>query len=625
MAVVNEPPSLGSDGAASAATTAGGDALGSFHRRMTSPEAREALGSTVRRWWRRQPLVRLVSASLWRRILVSNLIGLAILLGGILYLGQHRGWLIDAKRESLRVQGEIIAAAIAANATVETERLTLDPDKLPDTASARIPFRDDGFAALELSIRPERVTPILRRLIQPTNTRARIYARDGTLIVDTATLLTRGNINRDNVPPDETGFVKTKNFWTRLTHWTIDKELPVYREIGTSPGTAYPEVRMAISSGSTTPMLLLSAKGEQIVSMAVPIQRLKSVHGVLLLSTRPGEIDEILGEERSAILMLALIALFATISTSLLLARTVAGPMRRLSDTAEIVSNNINARHNLPDLEDRRDEVGQMAEAFVKMTRSLSRRIDASEKFAADVAHELKNPLTAARSTAESLAFARTEAQRQQLVEQIQIELKRLNRLITDVSKASRLDAELARQELEPVPLLSVVGNVTSIFTDKAEGQGVKLVLDLPKGADPFAYTVPGNEGRLAQVITNLIDNALSFSPDGGTVTVALRNDGDDIVLTVTDDGPGIDEDKLETIFDRFYTYRPTANSSRGNNSGLGLNISREIVHAHGGSIVAGNRYRSSGEAKSARIGAEFVVRLPVRQTTHRSKHHRSR
>lgn len=622
MSIGTEPSTV-VPGAASAPV--GDGALGEVRRRLFSVETWAAFRSALSAWWRRQPLVRIVSASLWRRILVSNLLGLLILLGGILVLGQHRGWLIDAKRESLRVQGEIIAAAIAANATVETERLTLDPDKLPEAANTRIPFRDDGFAALELSIRPERVTPILRRLIQPTNTRARIYARDGTLIVDTATLLTRGTILRDNATPDDQGRIKTKNFWTRLTHWLIDGELPVYREIGTGPGTAYPEVRMAISSGSTTPMLLLNGKGEQIVSMAVPIQRMKAVHGVLLLSTRPGEIDEILAEEREQVFALAAIALLATVFTSLLLARTVAGPMRRLSDTAEIVSNNINARHDLPALDDRRDEVGQMAEAFVKMTGALYRRIEASEKFAADVAHELKNPLTAARSTAESLTYARNDAQRNQLVEQIQLELQRLNRLITDVSSASRLDAELARQELEPVALLALIENVTAIFDDKAEKRGVRLVLDLPRDASPQTYTIAGNEGRLAQVLTNLIDNALSFSPEGGGVVLALARDRDHIVLSVSDDGPGIDEDKLETIFARFYTYRPTAHSSRGNNSGLGLNISREIVHAHGGTIVAENRYRTPGDASSGRIGARFIVRLPVRSVSPKAKPARGR
>lgn len=572
-----------------------------------------SLWHRIGRWWEKQPLPRFVSGTLLRRILASNLLGLAIFILGILYLSNSRGWLIDAKRESLRVQGEIIAAAIAGDAKIETERLTLDPNKLPEAADARIPFRDDGFAALELSIRPERVAPILRRLIQPTNTRARIYARDGTLIVDSDKLLQRGTIlqeNNDEVRSD--GRVKTKNFWTRLTYWLIDKELPVYREIGSNLGTNYPEVRIAIAGGTPTPMLLLNEKGEQIVSLAIPIQRMKAVHGVLLLSTRAGEIDEIVAEDRGKILMLALIAFIATVSTSLLLARTVAGPMRHLSETAEIVSNNINARRELPQFAERRDEVGLLARAFAKMTAALFRRLEASEKFAADVAHELKNPLTAARSTAESLGFAKTDEQRDHLIEQIQLELKRLNRMITEISSASRLDAELARQQREPVALVELLESVTSIFRDKAEERGVNLVLEIVPAENPATYTIQGNDSRIAQVVTNLVDNAVSFSPKGGCVRVSALRDGRFVEIRVDDEGPGIEEDKLETVFARFYTYRPTADSSRGNNSGLGLAISREIVNAYGGTIRAQNRYKVSGDTTSDRLGARFIVRLPV-------------
>jgi two-component system sensor histidine kinase ChvG len=584
---------------------------GGAHRLANGAAAAGRATLPAGRWLRRQPLVRFVSASLTRRILVSNLIGLGMLLLGILYLSQHHAWLIDAKRDSLQAQGEIIAAAIAANATLETERIVLDPDKLPEAENSRIPFRDDGFAALELSIRPERIAPILRRLIQPTNTRARIYSRDGTLIVDSAMLLSRGQIIRpETEPTTPDGRLRTKNFWTRLTHWLIDKELPVYREIGTAKGTAYPEVRMALA-GTTTPMLLLNEKGEQIVSMAVPIQRMKTVQGVLLLSTRPGEIDEILADERSVILLLAAVALAATVFTSLLLARTVAGPMRRLSEAAEHVSGNVTARQDLPEYPDRTDEVGQMARAFRAMTAALCRRIEASEKFAADVAHELKNPLTAARSTAEALAYARNDAQRAELVDQIQGELRRLNRLITDVSSASRLDAELARQQTEPVPLLAIVESVATIFRDKAETRGCRLEVAVPEPCNAQDYVVIGNDGRLAQVLTNLVDNAISFSPKDGRVCVAMSRLGGHIEITVEDEGPGIEEDKLATIFDRFYTYRPTAYASRGDNSGLGLSISREIVVAHGGQIWAENRTEEAGGERRP-AGSRFVVRLPA-------------
>src|SRR5262245_47290698 len=235
------------------------------------------------------PLVRFFTRTLQRRIILANTIGLAILLGGIFYLSQYHAWLIDAKRESLRAQGEIIAAAIAANASVETGRIVLDPDRLPEIEGAKSPFRDDGFAALQLSIPPERVAPILRRLVPAADTRARVYGHDGTLIIDTAQLLSRDQMLLRPAPsPPSTQNVKLKNRWTRFLSWLMRGDLPVYREIGGANGTAYPEVRMALT-GSATPMLLVNEKGEQIVSMAVPIQYRKAVQGVLLLSTRPGE------------------------------------------------------------------------------------------------------------------------------------------------------------------------------------------------------------------------------------------------------------------------------------------------------------------------------------------------
>ncbi len=553
--------------------------------------------------------LRLVTGSLLRRIFVSNLLGLLILVGGILYLSKHNVWLIDAKRESLRSQSEIIAAAIAANASVDTERIVLDPDKLPEAENALIPFRDDGFAALQLSIRPERVTPILRRLVQPTNNRARIYSRDGTLIADSAQLLARGLIAKPPVPkhrPD------TKNFWTRLTKWLLNADLPVYKEIGNANGNFYPEVRMAMT-GTTTPMLLLNEDGEQIVSVAAPIQRARSVQGVILLSSKPGEIDQALSQERWTILKIALMALAATLAASTLLARTVAGPMRRLSAAAEHVSRHISARHDLPNYPDRGDEVGQMATAFRNMTTSLFRRIEASEKFAADVAHELKNPLTAARSTAEALTYARNEADRQQLISQIQDELKRLNRLITDVSNASRLDAELALQQTEPVALCKLLDGIVTTFSDILSGTGKSIAFEIDPRCSEDSLLVNGHEGRLSQVVTNLVDNAISFSPEGGTVLVRAGRFGNLIEIRIEDDGPGISPENLEKIFRRFYTYRPTAESSRGNNSGLGLSISREIVMAHGGEIWAENRMADDAGPDDQPRGARFVVQLPAR------------
>lgn len=593
----------------------------STHSRAAVQGAR-ALGAAaldpLRRWFYRQPLVRFVSASLLRRILVSNLIGFFVLLLGILYLGWYHTWLIDAKVDALKIQGKIIADAIASKAKVERERIVFDANELPGQRSSSRTYRDDGFAALELSISPEEVTPILRKLIQSTNTRARIYARDGTLIVDTARSLRRWRAALRNEPTENTGKApSTQNFWTRLTRYLFDEPLPVYQEIGSANGTAYAEVRQALE-GNQRSMLLLNDKGEQIVSLAVPIRRFKTVQGVLLLSTRPGEIDEILSEERSVILTLAAIALFASIVTSLLLARTVAGPMRRLSEAAEQASHNIAARTQLPEYANRSDEVGQMAAAFRAMTKALYRRIEASEKFAADVAHELKNPLTAARSIAESLSLAKNEEERRHLVEQIQNELNRLNRLITDVSNASRLDAELARQEMRPVDITTVLRGVVTIFRDILgdDQRQVRLVIeDAPLEG---AYIVSGDEGRIGQVLTNLVDNAISFSPKTGTITVRARSTPPHMEIYVEDEGPGIPEDRLEVIFDRFYTDRPDTEATEGKNSGLGLSISREIIRAHGGQISAESRFEDGSGPDDAPLGARFVVKLPLAGQTQR-------
>lgn len=556
------------------------------------------------------PLIRWVAGSLLRRIVVSNLIGLSLLLIGITYVSHQNVWLIDARRDSLLVQADVVAKAIAMNASVDSGGgLRIDPDKLPAREGSLIPFRDDGFAALELSLSPDRVAPVLRRFVDLGTNRARVYGRDGTLIADTALLIQRGQIIARPEETNQTGRPRNKNFWTRLTEWLIDDELPVYREIGTANGMAYSVVRSAMT-GVSTPLLELTEDGERIVSVAVPIQRSKSVQGVLLLATLPGNLDKDVAAERQSIIVLAIIAFVASVIASMLLARTVAGPIRRLSDAAEHVSHDITARHDLPDYSGRNDEVGQMARAFRSMTSALYRRIEASEKFAADVAHELKNPLTAARSTAESLTYARNEAERQQLVTQIQYELKRLNRLITDVANASRLDAELARQQTEAVDLVDVATAVVSTFEDLLSegGQGVELAIGPALGDN--AYVVTGHDGRLGQVLTNLIDNAVSFSPDDGKVTVRLARQDREIEVSVEDAGPGIPPDKLEKIFERFYTDRPATEAQRGKNSGLGLSISREIIRAHGGRIWAENLPVPAGSKQPA--GARFVVRLPA-------------
>jgi two-component system, OmpR family, sensor histidine kinase ChvG len=561
-------------------------------------------------WLGRTPPVRYVSGTLLRRILLSNLLSLLVLLGGVFYLSITHNWLLEAKRQSLQKQGQIIATAIGENARIDVFSSAGEPDTANEP---RVPFRNDAFSALEFSLSPERVTPILNRIIKPTDARARIYDRTGNLVVDTSTLLQkgRGHVARPEPPATDAERPRTRNLSTQIMQWLIDNELPVYKEIGNANGNAYPEVRAALE-GKSAAVLLIDSRGEQIVAIAEPIRRAKSkaVQGVLFLSTQPGEIGAILSEERQVIWTLAAFAFLATLISSWLLARTVAEPMRLLSATAEKVSRNIDARKDLPDDSDRKDEVGQMATAFRAMTTALFRRIEASEKFAADVAHELKNPLAAARSTAEALTYAKTDEQRDQLVAQIQGEIKRLSRLITDVSNASRLDAELARQPMQPQDVRRVLSDVIGIFADILSSDTRKVVLAIEPARSEADYTVLGHDGRLGQVITNLVDNAISFSPDGGTVRVTARRADQEIEIAVADEGPGIPGDRLEAIFERFYSDRPETDQKRGKNSGLGLSISREIVIAHNGRIWAENMGPADAAAKSK--GARFIVRLPA-------------
>ncbi len=599
------------------------DDAGSLTQRLRrSAAAFRARTLEVWQFLQSRPPLRYFFSTLARRIVLANLLGLVVLVSGMVWLSQTQAWLITAKYESLKIQGEIIASAIASSALIDRDggggSLLFNPERLPELDALRVPFRDDGFAAMELSLRHERVIPVLKRLIHPThNTRARIYDRNGKQIVNSNELndlsfplpLDPAIDPRPAAEPETPAKrVKVKNFWTRLAGFFDRSDLPIYREIGRgASGTSYPEVRQALRGAALPPMLLLTDDQEKIVSLAIPIQRRNAVLGALLLSTRPGEIDEIINSERSVMLTIVLLALAASIFASLLLARTIAGPMRRLSESAESVSRSINARTDLPQFGNRQDEVGQLSEAVHTMTQSLYRRIEASEKFAADVAHELKNPLTAAQVMAQSLHYARTSEQRDQVVQQIQGELKRLNRLITDVANTSRLDAELALQKTEPIDIRGILTSIVETFRGTLEGEDHRILLEIQDVAvRSDAFVVNGHEDNLGRVLTNLLDNALSFSPEDGAVTVQVQRIGGAVEIAVSDQGPGIPAESIDKIFARFYSDRPQSDRISSKNSGLGLSISREIVAAHGGQIWAENRIEGGKIA-----GACFRVRLP--------------
>lgn len=539
-----------------------------------------------------------IFSSLTQRIIVLNLAGLAVLVVGILFLNQWRTGLIEARVQSLRVQGEIIAAAIAASATVDSDVIQVDPDRLLDvqgnSSVSPLSFFDPS---LEFPINPERVAPLLRNLVTPTRTRARIYDQQGLLILDSTNLYARGEVLKQVTKPTEAQSFFLLDWWNAVMDWLPGDDYPQYQELGADEGTKYPEVAASLT-GQATAIVRVDNKHQLVVSVAVPVQRLRATVGVLLLSTQPGDIDQIASAERWGILRIALVAAAVTIILSLLLAGTIAGPLRRLAGAAEKVQSTITSRAEIPDFSDRSDEVGHLSRALRSMTSALYGRIEGIERFAADVAHELKNPLTSLRSAVETLPRAKRAEDRERLNEIIQHDVRRLDRLISDISNASRLDAELARQSAEPVDMGQLADAMVSIQKDVASKRQVDVVLDRQVGK--LAPIVLGYDSRLAQVLNNLIDNAVSFSPEGGKVTVLISTTEETVTISVTDEGPGIRGD-ISRIFQRFYTDRPEGESF-GDHSGLGLAISKQIIEAHGGRIVAQNR--------TDRSGAQFTVTL---------------
>ena len=564
-------------------------------------------------WVRIRRLIRLIalraSSSLVRRIVVLNLAGLVALLAGFLYLNQFRQGLIDARVESLLTQGEIIAAAVAASATVEIDSIAIDPEKLLMLqAGESVTAGDDS---MEFSINPENVAPLLRRLVTPTRTRARIYDQDADLLIDTAAMYSRGDILRFDLPPPEseerTLIART---WDLMTHKLGSRVEGQKEDPNTTHGRSIAEVAKAFE-GSPASVVRVNGAGETIVSVAVPVQRSHVVRGVLLLSTLGGDIDGIIRSERFLILRVFATAAAAMLIVSALFAGTIAGPIRRLSSAADRVRRGVRVREEIPDFTNRSDEIGHLSGSLRDMTRALYDRIEAIESFAADVAHELKNPLTSLRSAVETWPLAKSDESRARLLDVIKHDVQRLDRLISDISNASRLDAELARVEAEPVDVLRLAEAVVDVANSVRSGEVVRTILIRdPSVEDERGAHVIGHDSRLGQVLNNLIDNAKSFPREGGEVRLTIARLADQIAITVDDDGPGIPAHAFEKIFERFYTDRP--DRGFGENSGLGLSISRQIIEAHRGRIWAENRKNPQSGAPDAISGARFTILLPA-------------
>jgi two-component system, OmpR family, sensor histidine kinase ChvG len=557
-----------------------------------------------------------LGSSLVRRIVLVNVFGLVLLLLGFLALNQTRVGVIDARVQSLQVQGDIIAAAIAGAAVVDGGSIIVDPERLLDLQTGESTL-DEQALSLEFSLNPERIAPILRRLVTPANLRARVYDRDGSLLMDTRSFYHRGDIRRLDLPPpsrDSTLFELSWSSWKRRFG-----RIGVGASEDAGSGRLNQEVQRALA-GVSSPVVRVNASGDTIIAYAFPIQRLRAIRGVLQLSTEDGDIDEVIADERLNILTLfgVITAIMAIIS--LLMANTIAKPVERLAVAAERVRRSIKSRQQIPDFSHRSDEIGHLSAALRDMTNALYNRIAAIESFAADVAHELKNPLTSLRSAVETLPMVKNDEARGRLLGVIQHDVRRLDRLISDISDASRLDAELAKADAEPVDMAALLDAVVSMSNDMRKDSQAEIRLQIarapaaatggktnPRSSGGIAgsggrFHVIGHDSRLGQVLTNLLDNARSFAPARSSIAVSLKRAQNRIIVMVEDDGPGIPEHALERIFERFYTDRPVEQGF-GQNSGLGLSISRQIIEAHHGTIAASNR--SSG-------GACFTVSLPA-------------
>jgi two-component system, OmpR family, sensor histidine kinase ChvG len=528
------------------------------------------------RWRKVSPLTR--------RIIAVNVLPLALLAVGFLYLGKFESSLIGQQIESLHTQGEIFAAALSEGAVLDSG--------------------DEGEILL-----PDLARQMMRRLVEPTRTRARLFDIHGKQIADSRLLRGPG----DAVQVMELAPPERKSLLGRVTDqvydWIVElmpsrHKHPPYREGDAGNAEDYSEAMRALRGESGSAVRSDPQSGGLVINVAVPVQRYKQVLGAVMLSSANGEIEDELRTVRLELLRIFGVALLVTILLSLYLASTIAQPIRRLANAAERARGR-GARVEIPDLIGRGDEIGELSRSLRDMTDALWQRMSAIESFAADVAHEIKNPLSSLRSAVETASRIEDPVKRRRLMAIIQDDVERLDRLISDISDASRLDAELSRQEVSPTDIGAMLHALVEMHeTTRAEG-APHLVLDIAERGRELI--VAGIESRLSQVFVNVIANAVSFSPPDGEIRIRARFDGRAVLVSVEDQGPGIPEDKLTAIFDRFYSERP-AGEKFGTHSGLGLSISKQIIEAHRGRIWAENRIDAGGTV----IGARFLIRLPA-------------
>lgn len=535
---------------------------------------------------KRRPPHRL--SPITRRILAVNVLALGILVAALLYLGEYRDNLIRSAISGLEIEAEMFSAALGEGAVAGQSPATQD-------------------------IIRETANRIVVRMVESTDTRARLFRATGELVADSRRLVHAGReVEIHYLPPPN----EEPDFWQGVFAFydeivdaaigTIQAE--PYSEQPRQFARHYPEV-MAALEGRTSNTIRRAGRDGLVFTVAVPVQRYKQVVGALLVSRTSAGVDKALLEVRLDILRLFVVSLAITTLLSIYLAGTIARPIRLLASAADRVRGSLNRRNRLPDFANRNDEIGELAAALTDMTDALWTRMDAIERFAADVSHEIKNPLTSLKSAVETAARLKDPDQQRRLMSIIQDDVERLDRLITDISNASRLDSELSRGEVGTLDITGMLCVLVDMHNDIRAADEPALVFH---AGIVGKLPVMGMEDRLMQVFRNLIGNAISFSPPGGTIEIGLHRAprsraGDAVCVTVTDEGPGVPESGKEAIFTRFYSERPEGEKF-GTHSGLGLSISRQIIEAHGGTLVCENRRNPDGKV----TGARFTACIPL-------------
>lgn len=516
----------------------------------------------------------LLGSRIARLILASNLAGLAILIAGAMVLNEMRAGLVVSKKQDLASQAQIFSSLLGEEATI-------------------------GQPQPELQI--DNARTLIRSLNLTARVRARVVTIDGEVAADSLFLSDRVDVSalpplRD--PSDRQSWSVQMSQWAEST---FSNFLP-NRGGSAVLAQSYAEEFDAALLGSEAASQRFSDRGQRVISVSVPISHVSAVVGVLTLEAN--DVDEIVRAERTALIPIIVVAMLVALITSILLTLGIARPLRRLAIAADRVRTGQSSQLDLPGFSKRKDEIGQLAQAVDAMTDSLLERITANEQFAADVAHELKNPLTSIRSAVETAEMVKDDpVASEKLRALIAKDVQRLDRLITDISNASRLEAEITRSPSGIIDIARFVAEIVQTYGEANIGGATVKFIDETMGG---GLRVSGRDGSLGQVVRNLVDNALSFSPPDGVVKVsvlqAAKGPKTLARILVEDEGSGIPEDKLETIFNRFYTDRPKG-SAFGNNSGLGLSIVRQIVTTHRGDVRAENRTVG---------GARFIIDLPA-------------